>query len=63
MAKVNWARGFFRAWMLLAVLWLMGGAFIGNWVVLAPSVSTKILNRSTAGSYHLYSTYGTDAGD
>ena len=60
MAKIAWGRGFFRVWMLVAVLWWIGGAVIGYWLVVVPSVSTKNLNRTLSGSYQLYSPYGPE---
>ncbi|KQX40405.1 hypothetical protein ASD04_07200 [Devosia sp. Root436] len=38
MAKIAWGRGFFRAWMLLAILWVVGAGMIGWGTVMAPYV-------------------------
>lgn len=41
MKAVNWGRGFFRAWMLLAILWVAFALLIGWGSVANPYVPTK----------------------
>lgn len=56
--KVTWARGFFRVWMLFAVLWLIGGVAVGYGMIATPYVPTKSISMNNLGEATLYDTYG-----
>ena len=43
MAGIRWARGFFRLWMLVAVLWVGAGAVLGVGGLMNPYVERQIL--------------------
>ncbi len=50
MAGIRWGRGFFRVWMLIAIVWIGVGVIAGGNSILNPYVSKQILAVPTATS-------------
>ena len=64
MAGIRWGRGFFRVWMLIAIIWVGVGMFVGGWQLMHPYVSRQVLAiPADTGAVTLYSAYGREHND
>lgn len=64
MAGIRWGRGFFRVWIVLAIVWIGLGTAISLGTAVDPYISPRLAAvPSDTGKVTLYPTYGTVADD
>lgn len=56
---MNWARGFYRVWVVFAFLWI--GVFANNAYWSRPYFPSAFVAKATDGSIKIVSNYGADA--